>query len=211
VVERNRLAAATLSAEGRKVEADCRVEAENRFEEQQASQALRPVELQGADDAAGGGAAGRAFGEYDSSQLEFLKQQLKLEKQRLEARLQQNLISETAFKTAVAELEFEAEKAIIAEELRLRVLAANRENLSAADKILKIKNLEVIAEDKLQYATEQRALVLDGIKRELAGPILNANEQNIEQIKEQDMLLEGLRTAIKICPLSKRQYWKSEN
>jgi tape measure domain-containing protein len=191
VVERNRLTAATLSAEGRKVEADFRVR-QNRFEEQQASQALRPVELQGADDPAGGGAAGRAFGEYDSSQLEFLKQQLKLEKQRLEARLQQNLISETAFKTAVAELEFEAEKAIIAEELRLRVLAANRENLSAADKILKIKNLEVIAEDKLQYATEQRALVLDGIKKELAGPILNANEQNIEQIKEQDMLLGRL-------------------
>jgi tape measure domain-containing protein len=191
VVERNRLTAATLSAEGRKVEADFRVR-QNRFEEQQASQALRPVELQGADDAAGSRAAGRALGEYDGSQLEFLKQQLKLEKQRLEARLQQNLISETAFKTAVAELEFEAEKAIIAEELRLRVLAANRENLSAADKILKIKDLEVIAEDKLQYATEQRALVLDGIKKELAGPILNANEQNIEQIKEQDMLLGRL-------------------
>jgi hypothetical protein len=45
----------------------------------------------------------------------------------------------------------------------------------------------------LQYATEQRALVaVDGIKKELAGPILNANEQNIEQIKEQDMLLGRL-------------------
>jgi hypothetical protein len=71
VVERNRLTAATLSAEGRKVEADFRVR-QNRFEEQQASQALRPVELQGADDAAGGRAAGRALGEYDGSQLEFL-------------------------------------------------------------------------------------------------------------------------------------------
>jgi hypothetical protein len=60
-----------LSAEGRKVEADFRVR-QNRFEEQQASQALRPVELQGADDAAGGRAAGRALGEYDGSQLEFL-------------------------------------------------------------------------------------------------------------------------------------------
>jgi tape measure domain-containing protein len=191
VVERNRLTAATLSAEGRKVEADFRVR-QNKFEEQQASQALRPVELQGADDAAGSRAAGRALGEYDGSQLEFLKQQLKLERQTLEARLQQNLISETAFKTAVAELEFEAEKAIIAEELRLRALAANRENLSAADKILKIKDLEIIAENKLRYATEQRAIVLDGIKKELAGPILDANEQNNEQISEQNMLLGRL-------------------
>jgi tape measure domain-containing protein len=191
MVERNRLTAATLSAEGRKAEADFRVK-QNRFEEQRPKPELQPIPPgEGAGDG-GASSAGKAFGEYESSRLEFLQQRLTIEKQILEARLQQNLISETAFKLAIAELEFETEQATIAEELRLRVLAANKENLSAADKIRKVKDLEEIAERKLLIATEKRAIVLGGIKKELAGPILDANEQNNEQISEQNMLLGRL-------------------
>jgi tape measure domain-containing protein len=154
---------------------------------------LRPVPLAPSDLTGGAGAgAGREFGEYDGSQVAFLRQQLALEKQTLEARLQNNLISQTAFKIAVAELEFESEKAIIAEELRLELLKANRDNLSAADKALKIRDLEIVAENKNKYITEQRRIALEGITKELAGPLLDANQENLDQIDEQNMLLGRL-------------------
>jgi tape measure domain-containing protein len=154
---------------------------------------LQPIPLAPGDLTGGAGAgAGREFGEYDGSQVEFLRQQLALEKQTLEARLQNNLISQTAFKIAVAELEFESEKAIIAEELRLELLKANRDNLSAADKALKIRDLEIVAENKNKYITEQRRIALEGITKELAGPLLDANQENLDQIDEQNMLLGRL-------------------
>jgi tape measure domain-containing protein len=154
---------------------------------------LQPIPPAPGDLTGGAGAgAGREFGEYDGSQVEFLRQQLALEKQTLEARLQNNLISQTAFKIAVAELEFESEKAIIAEELRLELLKANRDNLSAADKALKIRDLEIVAENKNKYITEQRRIALEGITKELAGPLLDANQENLDQIDEQNMLLGRL-------------------
>jgi tape measure domain-containing protein len=189
VVERNRLPAATLSAEGRKAEADFRVK-QNRFEEQQASQELRPVELQGAD---GTGATGREPSPYDASQLDFIRQAAEQEKLALERRRQSGLISETQFKLGVAELDLETAKATEAEKFRLARLSIARENLTEQDKFNKLKDAEIYKENALAIAKDQHFVATQAITKELTGPLDRAIEENTNQILEQSMLLNNIK------------------
>ena len=189
VVERNRLTAATLSAEGRRAESDFRVQ-QNRFEEQQASQALRPVELQSVD----GAEAGRepSFGSYDASQLDFIKQRAEISKQLLVQQKEENLLSETQFKIAVAELDLETAKLLANEQLRLSRLSVTRENLTEQDKATKLKDEESKHANALVIAQEQYLITTRAIRKELAGSLVQATEENIDQIKEQTMLQRNI-------------------
>lgn len=142
------------------------------------------------------GAAGRQPGFFDSPQLQFLRQRLEIEKQLLESRRQQGLLSQTAFTIATAELELEIAKEMAAERLRLARLEASRANLTEADKALKIKDAEIFAENELIIATERRNIAVEGARRELEGPLQDALQDNAFTMQEQALIQGNLLQGI---------------
>ena len=194
VVSRERLAGALLSAQGREAEAAHRVRVVD-FEgrQQGAGEALRDVTPVAVDAA---GAKGREPGFYDSPQIQFLRQRLEIEKQLLESRRQQGLLSQTAFTIATAELELEIAKEMAAERLRLARLEASRANLTEADKALKIKDAEIFAENEEAIATERRNIAVEGARRELEGPLQDALQENTFLIQEQSLLQGNLKEGL---------------
>jgi hypothetical protein len=143
---------------------------------------------------------------YDRSQLNFIGLRLEAEKQSLDQRLQAGLLSETAHKIAVAELELESSKEEVAEKLRLSRLAINRDNLSAADKLLKLKDTEIIAEREISIATNKRNIAIEGATKELAGPFNDAMNAARLQMEEQQMLLGNLQDGIEGLTPDQRAY-----
>jgi tape measure domain-containing protein len=145
---------------------------------------------------------------YDRSQLDFIRLRLEAEKQSLDQRLQAGLLSETAHKIAVAELELESSKEEVAEKLRLSRLAINRDNLTAADKLLKLKDTEIIAEREINIATNKRNIAIEGATKELAGPFNDAMNTARLQMEEQQMLLGNLRDGIENLTPDQEAYLK---
>jgi tape measure domain-containing protein len=160
-----------------------------RFEEQREAEALREINLQAAE---GDGKTGRALGEYDASQLDFIKQRTEQEKLALERRRQSSLISETQYKLSIAELDLETAKAEESERLRLARLSIARENLSEQDKLNKLKDAEIYKENALTIARDKHLVATEGIIKELAGPLDQALADNNLQVLEQNMLLDQI-------------------
>lgn len=133
---------------------------------------------------------------YDQSKLKFIDAQLEKEKQVLDQKRQQNLISETAYQIAVAELELESATQAATEQLRVDKLAINRDNLSAGDKVLKIKDAEIAKENAISIATAKRNIAVEGARRELEGPFNNAIDTANASIIEQQMLLDNIQNGI---------------
>jgi len=167
----------------------------------------KPPQGSGSGDKAAGKAASK-LDTYDRSQLDFIRLRLEAEKQSLDQRLQAGLLSETAHKIAVAELELESSKEEVSEKLRLSKLAINRDNLSAADKLLKLKDTEIIAERELSIATNKRNIAIEGATKELAGPFNDAMNAARLQMEEQQMLLGNLRDGIENLTPDQEAYLK---
>jgi tape measure domain-containing protein len=167
----------------------------------------KPPQGPGSGDKAAGKAASK-LDTYDRSQLDFIRLRLEAEKQSLDQRLQAGLLSETAYKIAVAELELESSKEEVSEKLRLSKLAINRDNLSAADKLLKLKDTEIIAERELSIATNKRNIAIEGATKELAGPFNDAMNAARLQMEEQQMLLGNLRDGIENLTPDQEAYLK---
>ena len=159
--------------------------------------AITPItELAGDGTAAGKGKGADKLDTYNRSTLDFIKLRLEAEKQSLDQRRQAGLLSETGYKIAVAELELESSKEEIAERLRLSRIAINQDNLSAADKALKLKDTEIIAEGELSIAANKRNIAVEGARKELEGPFNEAIDSANFSIMEQQMLLENIRNGI---------------
>jgi tape measure domain-containing protein len=142
---------------------------------------------------AGSGAGGaKAFNAYDASRLKFLQLEASLEKQSLQRKLDENLISKTQFDIELANLEARQAMAQVDENLRLQRLSIARENLSEQDKIAKLNDTEIEAEKEKAVARAKHFNDIVAIEKALSGPILEANKQNIAQIEEQAMLAARL-------------------
>ena len=162
----------------------------------------------------GGGGGGAAGGKskldtYDRSTLDFIKLRLDAEKQSLDQKRQAGLLSETAYKIAVAELELESSKEEVTERLRLSRLAINRDNLSAADKALKLKDMEIVAERELSIATDKRNIAVEGARKELSAPFDNAIKDANASMVEQRMLLDNLQNGIASLTPDQQAYLKA--
>ena len=145
---------------------------------------------------------------YDRSTLDFIKLRLEAEKQSLDQRRQAGLLSETGYKIAVAELELESSKEEVAEKLRLSRLAINRDNLNAADKALKIKDMEILAERELSIATDKRNIAIEGARKELSGPFDSAIKDTNASMVEQRLLLGNLQNGIEGLTPDQQAYLK---
>lgn len=156
----------------------------------------------------GGGGGSSKLDTYDRSTLDFIKLRLEAEKQSLDQRRQAGLLSETSYKIAVAELELESSKKEVAERLRLSRLAINKDNLSAADKVLKIKDMEILAERELIIAADKRNIAVEGARKELSGPFDSAIKDANFSMVEQKMLLENLQSGIEGLTAKQQAYLK---
>jgi tape measure domain-containing protein len=161
-----------------------------KHEEQTQRQQLRDVVLEPGGDAGAGKEP--SFGSYDASQLDFIKQRAEISKQLLVQQKEENLLSETQFKIAVAELDLETAKLLANEQLRLSRLSVTRENLTEQDKATKLKDEESKHANALVIAQEQYLITTRAIRKELAGSLVQATEENIDQIKEQTMLQRNI-------------------
>ena len=161
--------------------------------EEEAKKGLQKIDLSGGD---GDGTAADKLDTYNRSTLDFIKLRLEAEKQSLDQRRQAGLLSETGYKIAVAELELESSKEEVAERLRLSRIAISQDNLSAADKALKLKDTEIIAERELSIAANKRNIAVEGARKELEGPFNDAIDSANFSIMEQQMLLENIRNGI---------------
>jgi tape measure domain-containing protein len=168
--------------------------------------ALTKVDLSGSDGAGGARGTKTKLDTYDRSTLDFIKLRLEAEKQSLDQRRQAGLLSETAYKIAVAELELESSKEEVAEKLRLSRLAINKDNLSAADKVLKLKDMEILAERELSIATDKRNIAIEGARKELSGPFDSAIKDANFSMVEQRMLLENLQSGIEGLTAKQQAY-----
>ena len=169
---------------------------------------LTKVDLSGGDGAGGARGTKTKLDTYDRSTLDFIKLRLEAEKQSLDRRRQAGLLSETAYKIAVAELELESSKEEVAEKLRLSRLAINKDNLSAADKVLKLKDMEILAERELSIATDKRNIAIEGARKELSGPFDSAIKDANFSMVEQRMLLENLQSGIEGLTAKQQAYLK---
>lgn len=168
--------------------------------------ALTKVDLSGSDGAGGARGTKTKLDTYDRSTLDFIKLRLEAEKQSLDQRRQAGLLSETAYKIAVAELELESSKEEVDEKLRLSRLAINKDNLSAADKVLKLKDMEILAERELSIATDKRNIAIEGARKELSGPFDSAIKDANFSMVEQRMLLENLQSGIEGLTAKQQAY-----
>ena len=169
---------------------------------------LTKVDLSGGDGAGGTRGTKTKLDTYDRSTLDFIKLRLEAEKQSLDQRRQAGLLSETGYKIAVAELELESSKEEVAEKLRLSRLAINKDNLSAADKILKLKDMEILAERELIIAADKRNIAVEGARKELSGPFDSAIKDANFSMVEQRMLLENLQRGIEGLTPKQQAYLK---
>jgi tape measure domain-containing protein len=142
----------------------------------------------------GDGGAGRTqkLDEYDRSQLAFIQKQFELEKRSLDKRLQGELISQTQYDIALAELKLETEKLRIAEEYRLAVSKTNADNLSASDKALKLKDLEIIKNKELAIAEDDRNIAIGAARKKIIDPILDEIDNETLAIERQSMEAKNL-------------------
>ncbi len=163
-----------------------------KFEEQQAQApaVLAPIPL---SEKQGKAKKGEKLDEYNRSQLQFIQDQFEIEKQRLDKQLQSELISQTQYDIALAELELETSKLEIAERYRLEVEKTNKDNLSASDKALKLKDLEINKENALAIATDKRNLAIGAARQKIIKPIIEEADREILTLQEQALQMEALK------------------
>jgi len=136
---------------------------------------------------------GKELDEYNRSQLQFIKDQFDIEKQRLDKQLQGQLISQTQYDIALAELELESSKLEIAERYRLEVDKTNKDNLSAADKALKLKDLEINKNNALVIAEDKRNLAIGAARQKIIKPIIDEIDKETRGIERQALQMEALK------------------
>lgn len=162
------------------------------FEEQQAQApavlgAIPPSEEEGKKK------KGKELDEYNRSQLQFIQDQFDIEKQRLDKQLQGQLISQTQYDISLAELELETAKLEIAERYRLEVDKTNKDNLSAADKALKLKDLEINKNNALTIAEDKRNLAIGAARQKIIKPIIDEIDRETLGIQRQALQMEALK------------------
>jgi tape measure domain-containing protein len=135
---------------------------------------------------------GKELDVYNRSQLDFIQKQFELEKQSLDKRLQGELISQTQYDIALAELKLETEKLRIAEQYRLAVDKTNADNLSASDKALKLKDLEIIKNKELAIAEDDRNIAIGAARKKIIDPIINEIDNETLAIERQVMEAKNL-------------------
>lgn len=163
-----------------------------RFEEQQAQ---APAVLGAIPPSEGEGKTkkGKELDEYNRSQLQFIQDQFDIEKQRLDKQLQGQLISQTQYDISLAELELETAKLEIAERYRLEVDKTNKDNLSAADKALKLKDLEINKNNALTIAEDKRNLAIGAARQKIIKPIIDEIDRETLGIQRQALQMEALK------------------
>jgi tape measure domain-containing protein len=162
------------------------------FEEQQAQVpaalgAIPPSEEEGKKK------KGKELDEYNRSQLQFIQDQFDIEKQRLDKQLQGQLISQTQYDISLAELELESTKLEIAERYRLEVEKTNKDNLSASDKALKLKDLEINKTNALTIAEDKRNLAIGAARQKIIKPIIDEIDRETLGIQRQALQMEALK------------------
>ena len=162
------------------------------FEEQQAQ---APAVLGAIPPGEGEGKTkkGKELDEYNRSQLQFIQDQFDIEKQRLDKQLQGQLISQTQYDISLAELELETAKLEIAERYRLEVDKTNKDNLSAADKALKLKDLEINKNNALTIAEDKRNLAIGAARQKIIKPIIDEIDRETLGIQRQALQMEALK------------------
>lgn len=136
---------------------------------------------------------GKELDEYNRSQLQFIQDQFDIEKQRLDKQLQGQLISQTQYDISLAELELESTKLEIAERYRLEVEKTNKDNLSAADKALKLKDLEINKTNALTIAEDKRNLAIGAARQKIIKPIIDEIDRETLGIQRQALQMEALK------------------
>jgi tape measure domain-containing protein len=131
--------------------------------------------------------------EYNRSQLQFIQDQFDIEKQRLDKQLQGQLISQTQYDISLAELELETAKLEIAERYRLEVEKTNKDNLSASDKALKLKDLEINKTNALTIAEDKRNLAIGAARQKIIKPIIDEIDRETLGIQRQALQMEALK------------------
>jgi tape measure domain-containing protein len=136
---------------------------------------------------------GKELDEYNRSQLQFIQDQFDIEKQRLDKQLQGQLISQTQYDISLAELELESTKLEIAERYRLEVEKTNKDNLSASDKALKLKDLEINKTNALTIAEDKRNLAIGAARQKIIKPIIDEIDRETLGIQRQALQMEALK------------------
>jgi hypothetical protein len=136
---------------------------------------------------------GKELDEYNRSQLQFIQDQFDIEKQRLDKQLQGQLISQTQYDISLAELELESAKLEIAERYRLEVEKTNKDNLSASDKALKLKDLEINKTNALTIAEDKRNLAIGAARQKIIKPIIDEIDRETLGIQRQALQMEALK------------------
>lgn len=163
---------------------------ELKFQDQQTNVALAPIPP---SEEEGKKKKGEKLDTYDRSQLDFIQQQFEIEKQRLDKQLQGQLISQTQYDISLAELKFETAKLEIAEKYRLAVEKTNKDNLSSADKSLKLKDLEISKTNQLAIAEEDRNIAIGAARQKIIEPIVDEIDRELLAVEEQILLMEALK------------------
>lgn len=141
----------------------------------------------------GDGKAGQKLQPYDRSQLQVIQQAFDKGKQILDNKLLEEKISKTAYGVALANLTAVKEKAEAEEGYRLKVLETNRDNMSAADKRLKLFDLEKAKTDELFAVEERRKFAIKKATEEIRSPFKDALRDVNNEIDAQEMQINNLR------------------
>lgn len=141
----------------------------------------------------GDGKAGQKLQPYDRSQLQTIQQTFDKGKQILDNKLLEEKISKTAYGVALANLTAVKEKAEAEEGYRLKVLETNRDNMSAADKRLKLFDLEKAKTDELFAVEERRKFAIKKATEEIRSPFKDALKDVNNEIDAQEMQINNLR------------------
>jgi tape measure domain-containing protein len=190
-IPKTSVTAEILRQQGLQSEAETR-QRQIQFEEKQSQQpvAIAPIPPSEGD---GKKKKGKELDTYDRSQLGFIQQQFSIEKQRLDKRLQGQLISQTEYDISLAELKLETAKLETAEEYRLAVEKTNKDNLSAVDKALKLKDIEAARVNALTIAEEDRNIAVGAARLKITEPILEEIDKEVMAIERQTLQLEALK------------------
>jgi tape measure domain-containing protein len=187
------IAAEILRQEGLQAEVATR-EKQIKFDEQLAqTPAVLGAIPAGEGEGAGKAKKGAELDEYNRSQLQFIQDQFDIEKQRLDKQLQGQLISQTQYDISLAELELESAKLEIAERYRLEVEKTNKDNLSASDKALKLKDLEINKANALTIAEDKRNLAIGAARQKIIEPIVDEIDRETLGIQRQALQMEALK------------------
>jgi tape measure domain-containing protein len=190
-IPKTSVTAEILRQQGLQSEAETR-QRQIQFEEKQSQQqaVLAPIPPSEGD---GKKKKEKELDTYDRSQLDFIQQQFEIEKQVLDKKLQSEIISQTEYDIALAELKLESAKLEIAEKYRLAVEKTNKDNLSAADKALKLKDLEAVKTNQLRIAEEDRNIAVAGARLKITKPILDEIDKETMAISRQSLQMEALK------------------